>query len=62
MGKYEIPEIQIEIVEILSDAWKPLKQFTIHYERKGRKPEKQAHEILSNLFSITFISNRNVKS
>ncbi|MGA0283830.1 MAG: hypothetical protein ACO3M5_03870 [Saprospiraceae bacterium] len=50
MGKYEIPEIQIEIVEILSDAWKPLKQFTIHYERKGRKPEKQAHEILSNFY------------
>ncbi|MGA0257561.1 MAG: hypothetical protein ACO3MG_06960 [Saprospiraceae bacterium] len=50
MDKYEIPEIQIEKVEILSDAWKPLKQFTIHYERKGRKPEKQAHEIFSNFY------------
>jgi len=34
MDKYEIPEIQIEKVEILSDAWKPLKQFTIHYEQR----------------------------
>jgi len=45
MQKSDIPTIEVEKVEILSNAWRPLKQFTIHYSRKGRKPEKQVREI-----------------